>query len=151
MSFQIEFPDYDPATMPTAPEGFEDCSWHNDLMPHFLNTALGLDLFIDYADPAMRESYDATGKSAFPRFQLYATTNDGTWIADDPFLWTDDWEEIIAMIGKHRAVPPTVEAAAALLEEAVGLLGGEPCNANADNVAWFARVSQFLAATKGRE
>lgn len=55
MTYQTEFPDFDGATLPEIPAGFEDASWHNNACPSFRNEALSLEIFIDYADPAMRE------------------------------------------------------------------------------------------------
>lgn len=50
-----EFPDFDQATLPTIPAGFEDISWHNDACPSFEHKGLGLHLFVDYEDPEERE------------------------------------------------------------------------------------------------
>jgi hypothetical protein len=33
MSYRQEFPNFDPATMPEIPTGWEDISWHNDACP----------------------------------------------------------------------------------------------------------------------
>jgi hypothetical protein len=53
--YRKEFPDFDPATMPAIPKGFEDTSWHNDSAPSFLSKRLMLRIFVDYADPEQRE------------------------------------------------------------------------------------------------
>lgn len=56
MSYQTEFPDFKPADMPAIPAGFADSSWHNDACPRFENEQLGLTLWVDYLDPAERET-----------------------------------------------------------------------------------------------
>ena len=82
-----EFPDYDVTTLPVIPEGFVDSSWHNDACPSF--TKGNLQLFVDYADPAMRET-EYGGKDS-PRFVL---------IQEDaePLVVTDNWSEVLAAI-----------------------------------------------------
>lgn len=66
MTYQSEFPDFDPATMPAIPAGFEDESWHNDVCPNFHAAAEGLTVWIDYADPALSEF----GEDGGARFNL---------------------------------------------------------------------------------
>lgn len=70
MTFQIEFPDFDAATMPAIPAGFEDVSWHNDTCPSFLNETAGLIIFVDFANPSDREFPETV------RFTLH-TYNEG--------------------------------------------------------------------------
>lgn len=119
-----EFPDFDQATLPTIPAGFEDTSWHNDACPSFQHEGLGLHLFIDYADPDDREmgspfrfrvdqlvkqSYiDNDGKDA----TVWEWPDDG---ADTLVAESDDWMVVFDAIrfAAHKAVKAgTVEAEA---------------------------------------
>jgi len=57
MGYKEEFPDY--VLDVQIPEGFEDCSWHNDVCPHWekiLNKQTGerLELWIDYKEVEKR-------------------------------------------------------------------------------------------------
>ena len=56
-TFQTEFPDYPAADMPALPAlgNFVDTSWHNDICPSITSDELGLQIWIDYPDPAQRE------------------------------------------------------------------------------------------------
>lgn len=69
-TYRTEFPDYDDQL--TAPAGWDDTSWKNDICPSFAYPA-GVDfdqpylrLWCDYANPARRE-LSAEG----PRFGMY--------------------------------------------------------------------------------
>lgn len=96
MTFQIEFPDFDPATMPTIPQGFDDVSWGNDTCPSFLNEIAGLIIFVDYADAAKRE-YAET-----PRFSLsiYDNGNTGEYV-----VASDDWRAIEIAVFEYQFKP----------------------------------------------
>ncbi len=87
--FQKEFPDFDPATLPSIPAGFEDVSWHNDSCPSFLNEAAGLIIFVDFANPAVRENPDTK------RFCLNVWENGNT---NESLAYSDDWQDILAAI-----------------------------------------------------
>lgn len=95
MTFQIEFPDYPLADMPTMPAGFVDTSWHNDTCPSFHNAALRLTIWIDYVDVEKREFPENEG-----RFSIVRTDEDGATIegVDEP---TDDWSVILATIAER--------------------------------------------------
>ena len=95
MTYKTEFPDYPAADMPALPEGFIDNSWHNNSAPSYESRALGLNIWIDYADPKMHEIQ--SGK----RFQVYPIeAKFGGFLADDPILETDSWDDVLALI--HR-------------------------------------------------
>lgn len=87
MTFRDEFPDFDPATMPAIPSGWQDVSWHNDSCPSFEVPGTGAQVFVDFADPTLREIKKG------PRFFVLgegATTT----------LFTgDDWSAVLAFIG----------------------------------------------------
>ena len=97
--YRKEFPDFEPATHPAIPEGFEDVSWHNETCPHFHNKALRLSIFVDFAAPEAREFPES------PRFSV-ATTDDVGYPLDDQTgnPATDDWAEILAYIAKKGPV-----------------------------------------------
>lgn len=103
--YRKEFPDFDPATMPEIPAGFEDRSWHNDGCPSFVHEKFGLAISIDFADIDLRES----GEDG-PRFLMYRVEPDGSW-HDEPFLETSDWEAVVK---------------ASLAAEYIALIGYDP-------------------------
>lgn len=84
MTYRTEFPDFDPATMPAIPAGWTDQSWHNDVCPSF-TVFDGVRVFIDYADPALREFPEGE------RFSLHV----GDRAA--PFC-TDDWAKLLEAV-----------------------------------------------------
>lgn len=90
MRYLDEFPDFDPATMPAIPAGFEDQSWHNDVCPSFWHEANRLRIWIDYANPRDREDETMT------RFALVRTDEECTHVAD--IVHSDDWADILAAI-----------------------------------------------------
>lgn len=94
-NYLIEFPDYKPADMPALPAGFEDASWHNDACPSFVSDPVGLLIWVDYLDPALRE-FD--GK--YPRFTVQQQRA-GIEVSG-PSLATDDWSEVLAFIELQR-------------------------------------------------
>jgi hypothetical protein len=102
MPYAIEFPDFDPATMPAIPDGFSDWSWRNDTCPMFVHEASGVALWIDFADVAQREYDDC------PRFSAVALDHDAQhgWqkTGDAVTLFeTDDWSTV------ERSLPAFVQ------------------------------------------
>lgn len=87
MTYRTEFPDFDPTTMPSIPEGFADVSWHNDACPSFHNKAIGLVLFVDYVDARNREFPET------PRFLLCACDAEGA--PEDTLLASEYWAEVV--------------------------------------------------------
>lgn len=86
-TFQTEFPDFDPATLPAIPSHWVDSSWRNDACPSF-EAGEGLRVWVDYADPANREFPES------PRFGLQACEkNEGAALAD--IVASDLWEDIL--------------------------------------------------------
>ena len=92
MTYQTEFPDFDPATLPPLPEGAEDVSWHNDTCPSFEFPCAALTVYIDYADPAAREFPEAL------RFSAIVTSNRDLPNLGELVLATDEWSEIQNLI-----------------------------------------------------
>lgn len=90
MTYRSEFPDFPAADMPVIPAGFKDVSWHNDICPRFVSDALGLEIWVDYADPAHRE---------FPRLHRFSVCHDG----GDNDLVTNDWQAVLAFVEEKRA------------------------------------------------
>ena len=93
-SYLDEFQDFDPATMPPIPEGWQDISWHNDACPSFLvDTGVtgGLTVFVDYADDVDREIREGT------RFCVLASIGmDGE--NDITILETDEWSDVLRLV-----------------------------------------------------
>jgi hypothetical protein len=92
MTFQTEFPDFPAADLPAIPAGFNDTSWHNNSAPSFENRAVGLSIWIDYADVSLREFEG--GK----RFIVHPIDAEGAFTSDDAILETDDWSEVQAFV-----------------------------------------------------
>lgn len=83
-----------------VPEGFEDNSWRHDTCPSFVNEALGLVLYANYKDPALREVPGA------PRFSLFERDADAAEdeITDlSELAHSEDFADILAAIEQHRA------------------------------------------------
>lgn len=93
-NYRTEFPDFPEADMPAIPEGFEDNSWHNDSCPNFTSEALGLRIWIDFADPEQREIREGCRFILEPSDNLDTTT--------DP-VCTDDWAAILEAVEEERA------------------------------------------------
>ena len=96
MTYKTEFPDYDD-TLPTL-EGFEDCSWKNDVCPSLHEKGKEPDdavfIFCDYKNPELREN----GVDQ-PRF----TVSQGYGYY--PYIFeTNDWSEVEKFI-KSRKEP----------------------------------------------
>ena len=90
--YKTEFPNFDDTLR--IPKGFEDCSYHNDMMPHVeqLFTRDGVEVSIaiwqDYIDPNKRE------ESFGYRFILQIEVN-----SDAVFTYkTNDWSDIEQML-----------------------------------------------------
>jgi hypothetical protein len=96
VSCQKEFPDFPAADMPAMPAhgDFVDTSWHNDACPSIASDALGLRVWIDFADRSVREIEDG------PRF-IVARQDDGV-VTGEAILETDDWDEVLAVIEQER-------------------------------------------------
>lgn len=108
MSFQTEFPDFPAADMPAIPAGFEDTSWHNDSCPSLTSDEIGLTIWIDYLDPALREYQDNQGAAQYPRFSVHCQ-NHGVE-SSGPSIMTDDWAEVLAFIEQRRSsAPPNID------------------------------------------
>lgn len=89
MTFRTEFPDFDPATLPAIPAGWTDQSWHNDACPCF-NAGNGKVVFIDYADPTLRE---------WPEGKRFTVQGDPEMVDHNDVLFeTDDWAELLKAV-----------------------------------------------------
>jgi len=84
MTYREEFPDFDPATMPLIPAGWQDISWHNDTCPSF--EAGKVHVFIDYADMSRRE---VQGGGRF----LIVRPDD-----QEVLLIADDWNVVLLFV-----------------------------------------------------
>lgn len=82
MSYRTAFPDFDPATMPAIPAGWNDQSWRNDACPSFVTGEYTV--WIDYADPAKREN-------GGPRFRVECGLGFER-------LATDEWAAVLAWV-----------------------------------------------------
>lgn len=91
--FRVEHPDFPAADMPAIPAGFEDTSWHNNSCPNFASDAAGLEIWIDYLDPAQREHQG-------PRFHV-SSIRDGIEVTG-PWFQSDNWDEVLAFIASNR-------------------------------------------------
>ena len=92
MTYATEFPAFATAAMPALPAGWIDQSWRHDLMPRFVNTDLGLGLWVDHSDPAL---------AAWPdqgRFGLYRLDDSGQWDGMDHVIDTHDINAVLHCI-----------------------------------------------------
>ena len=92
-NFALEFPDFDPATLPRLPQAFENISYGNDACPSFHNDELRLSIFIDYEKMELREFEGET------RFHIFKTDEDGGRLPEDDASFTsDNWSDILAYV-----------------------------------------------------
>jgi len=82
--------DYDAATLPPIPAGFEDVSHPIDACPSHFHPARNLSLYVDFADPAEREFPE------LPRFHLFR--DDPETGARTDFISSDDWTDVLAVL-----------------------------------------------------
>jgi hypothetical protein len=108
--YRKEFPDFPADDMPAIPQGFEDSSWHNDSCPSFTSEALGLRIWIDFADPEQRDIREGC------RFALEPADNLDT--ITEPTC-TDDWQAILDAVEEERA---EIAECLAQLEKAEGAI-----------------------------
>ena len=96
-TFENEFPDYPVVDMPAMPAqgDFFDTSWHNDACPSITSDALGLRIWIDFADKSVREFEDGA------RF-IVVRQRDGVQTGNT-VIETDDWDEVLAVIELERS------------------------------------------------
>lgn len=97
-----EFPDYDVATLPPIPEGFDDTSWHNNSAPSFESSELRLAVWTDYADAEQSEWPEMRRAGDLKRFSVNRTDADGAYISDEPELSSDEWADVEAFITAER-------------------------------------------------
>jgi hypothetical protein len=72
-----------------------DTSWHNDACPSFASDALGLHIWIDYADKSVREFENG------PRF-IVVRLSEGIKTGHT-VIETNDWNEVLAVIEQEKA------------------------------------------------
>lgn len=90
MTYHTEFTDYPVADMPATPASFTDTSWHNDVCPSFTSDQLGLTIWIDFADKAVREWPDSVRFCVYPQ-------NHGVEVSGES-LETDDWNAVLDFV-----------------------------------------------------
>jgi hypothetical protein len=95
------FPDYPIADLPPIPSHWRDISWHNDACPSF--EVSGLQVFVDYADPAKRET--AHYGLADVRFHVMEVETARSIIA------SDDWQAVLDAVDDCVAEGIDAEAA----------------------------------------
>lgn len=89
------FPDFDLATLPDIPDGFEDDTVENEGCPIFIHHGLGLELVVAYPDPEMREGDQAR----YVLSALTPTVSDG-WqtLGSTVLAASEDWNDILATL-----------------------------------------------------
>ena len=82
--------------MPAMPAqgDFVDTSWHNDACPSFTSDALGLQIWIDFADKSVRDFDDG--------YHFIVVRQDDGIVVGDAILETDDWNEVLAVIEQEQ-------------------------------------------------
>ena len=96
MTYQTAFPDYDPNTMPAIPETWRDVSWKNDTCPSF-EAPNGLVIWLDYADPAMREFGHL---DPIERFSVIRRLVGGEI---DELCYSNDWHDVLSYVASYGA------------------------------------------------
>lgn len=94
--FRIEFPEFDPQTMPEIPEGWEDISWHNDVAPSFQvgnPEGIWFRVWVDFAKEAEREFPQSTHRFAIDK--VNEEMGD-----EETLVQSDDWAEIVAKVAQ---------------------------------------------------
>jgi hypothetical protein len=93
VTISTAFPDYPATDLPLIPPHWRDSSWRNDACPSY--TIAGLQIFIDYLDPAKRET--AHYGLADVRFHVMEADTGSSVIA------TDDWQAVVDAVDKYVA------------------------------------------------
>lgn len=83
-----EFPDFDLASLPAVPEGWEDSSWHNDACPSFM--ANGFHIFVNYAEPEQRELPEGGRFIVLSECDVQTVT----------IYQGDDWPEVLRLVAE---------------------------------------------------
>jgi hypothetical protein len=99
-SYLSEFPDFGPLDV-VLPQGFTDCSWHNDAMPRWekqLADGSLLTLWIDYADRSLSEFADS---EHYFRFLAAHYTDERDWISDIGL--SNDFSDIVSQMTAWEA------------------------------------------------
>lgn len=94
--FTVEFPEFDPQTMPEIPAGWEDISWHNDVCPSFQvgnPDGIWFRVWIDFEKEAEREFPQSRTRFAIDR--LDEVSGD-----EETLMQSDDWAEIVAKVAQ---------------------------------------------------
>lgn len=93
--YRQEFPDFDLDV--EIPAHWYDNSWHNDVCPswHVVIPHGVLRVFIDYADPEMREMQGE-------RFGVSMWTHDYDYIQD--VMLTDDWSAVLRKVDQIETI-----------------------------------------------
>lgn len=145
-SFRTEFPDFDPATMPPLPAGWDDLSWRNDACPLFFNRRARLALGVEYANADLRTTPGA------PRYNLcrVGVHSDGEpdlgGAEHELILASDDWDAILASIAAQPTLDPKALAAEAFslairrLQDLLGVRTGDLAA-----LFWSGREAQVLS------
>jgi hypothetical protein len=120
MSYRDQFPDYDSATMPEIPAGWQDASRRNDSCPFFI-VSQSLGVSVDYAKLEDRECQ--TGA----RF-IVMEMRDGQHFESGGFLLeTDDWKAVRLFVAAREYIEivgydPFEDDPAARLEDIEAIL-----------------------------
>lgn len=77
------------------PEGFVDSSWHNDSSPSWYEEKLNVKLWIEAADPELRDTHG-------PRFALQQYDDNFEYVRD--IVMTDDYDEVLRAVETIRSV-----------------------------------------------
>lgn len=91
MTYQTEFPDYDPSTMPAIPAHWLDSSWVNEPCPSF--EVNGLRVFVDYADASSRE---------FPETERFSVHD--MRLENSVLHYGDDWAALLAFVANRETL-----------------------------------------------
>jgi hypothetical protein len=88
-----DFPDYPAADLPPLPPGWEHSTFRHDACPSYMFK--GLQVFIDYADPAKRETTHYNVVEC--RFHVFDVESFNYIIAKD------NWQEVVDAVHAYAA------------------------------------------------
>lgn len=94
--YRIEFPEFDPATMPRIPDGWRDISWHNDTQPSFQvgdPDGVWFRVWVDFAKEEDREIQMGGLRYAIDRMDEVSGD-------EKTLVQSDDWDSILTALAE---------------------------------------------------
>lgn len=105
MTYREEFPNFGevPEVAELLARGFVDTSWHNDSAPTFVSRDMTLRVWIEHAEPSLREFGENAPRFAIERGDFNPETHVDTLDAPDLAYEGDDWSALKAALDEEAA------------------------------------------------